>query len=96
MLELVIMLLTTLASLTVIDRAAAAGFLQGSLTRVFAGASTSVATTSFLYGYTNLDSFINACLDGLLGFPGYAFIASILFTIGVWVNNIWQVNKAIQ
>lgn len=95
MLELVIMILTTLASLTVIDRAAAAGFLNGALTRVFAGAGASVATTSFLYGYTNLDSFINACLDGMLGFPGYLFIASLLFVAGVWVNNLWVERQAI-
>ena len=95
MFELVIMILTTLASLTIIDRAAAAGFLQGSLTRVFAGSSASIASTSFLYGYTNLDSFINACIDGMLGFPGYAFIGSILFVAAVWINNLYVENQAI-
>lgn len=95
MFEFFIFVLTTLASLTIIDRAASAGFLQGSLTRVFAGSSTSIATTSFLYGYTNLDSFINACLDGMLGFPGYAFIASILFVAAVWINNLYVENQAI-
>lgn len=95
MLEWVIMILSVLASITIIDRAAAAGFLNGALTRVFAGSSASIATTSFLYGYTNLDSFINACIDGLIGFPGYAFIFALLFTAGVWVSNLWTENQAI-
>ena len=96
MLEFFIFVLTTLASLTIIDRAAAAGFLQGSLTRVFAGSSASIATSSFLYGYTNLDSFINACIDGLLGFPGYAFIGSLLFVAAVWINNLYVESQAIM
>lgn len=95
MLELIIMILSVLVSLTIVDRAAAAGFLNGSLTRVFAGSSTSVVSTSFLYGYTNLDSFINACIDGLVGFPGYFFIFSLLFVAGVWVSNLWVENQAI-
>jgi hypothetical protein len=95
MLEWVIMILSVLASITIVDRAAAAGFLNGALTRVFAGSSASIATTSFLYGYTNLDSFINACIDGLIGFPGYLFILALLFTAGVWVSNLWTENQAI-
>ena len=95
MLEWIIMILTVLASLTIVDRAAAAGFLNSALTRVFAGSSASIATTSFLYGYTNLDSFINACIDGMIGFPGYFFVGSLLFVGVVWVNNLWVENQAI-
>lgn len=96
MLELVIMILSVLVSITIVDRAAASGFLNGALTRVFAGSSASVATSSFLYGYTNLDSFINACVDGLIGFPGYLFIGSLLFVAAVWTNNLILENQAIR
>lgn len=95
MLELIIMILSVLTSITIVDRAAAAGFLNGALTRVFAGSSASIVSTSFLYGYTNLDSFINACIDGLVGFPGYFFIFSLLFVASVWVSNLWVENQAI-
>ncbi len=95
MLELIIMILSVLASITIVDRAAAAGFLNGALTRVFAGSSASIVSTSFLYGYTNLDSFINACIDGLVGFPGYFFIFSLLFVASVWASNLWVENQAI-
>jgi hypothetical protein len=42
-----------------------------------------------------LDSFINACIDGLVGFPGYFFIFSLLFVASVWVSNLWVENQAI-
>jgi len=41
-------LITVLASLTVVDRAQAAGFLNGGLTRTVAGGSTAIVTQSWL------------------------------------------------
>lgn len=96
MLEIFLIAITTLASVSIVDRAASAGFLNGALTRGFAGASTSIVSTNFLYGYTNLDAFINACIDGVIGFPGYAFLFSIAMLAAVWISNLIEVGSAIR
>lgn len=84
----IIGILTVLFSITVIDRAQAAGFLNGALSRTVAGGSTAIVSQTWLYGYTNLDSFINACIDGVLGITGYLFILALLTLGAVWVGNL--------
>jgi len=88
-------LITVLASLTAVDRAQAAGFLNGGLTRTVAGGSTAIVTQSWLYGYTNLDSFVNACIDGVLGVSGYLFLLSIMTLLAVWVGNLMTYDRPI-
>ena len=95
MVDVVVVLLSALASISIVGRAATSGLLNGALTRTVAGAGTAFATQEWLYGYTNLDSYVNACLDGTLGLPGFAFVAAILITAGVWINNVIQYRQAI-
>lgn len=95
MIGTIVGIIAMLASLTVIDRAVAAGFLNGSLTRGVVGGSVAITSQSFLYGYTNLESFINACASGVVGLAGYAFLASLALLAAVWINNLIQTRQAI-
>lgn len=95
MLDWIIYILTLLLSLTVVQNAGATGALNGAFQRGFAGVSTQLVSTKFLLSYTNLETFIRACLDGLLGFFGYLFIASLAVLIVVWVNNLIEFEVAI-
>jgi hypothetical protein len=93
--EVIMVALSALASLTIVGRAAEGGLFNSALTRTVAGGSAAVATQTFLYGYTNLDSFIQACINGSIGLAGYLFVAAIIFTAGVWVNNLIAYRQAI-
>ena len=84
----IIVILSVLASTTIVGKAAEGGLFNSALTRTVAGGSATVATQSFLFGYTNLDTYVNACINGSLGLAGYLFIAAILITAGIWLNNI--------
>lgn len=95
MFEWIIYILTLLLSLTVVQNAGAAGALNGAFQRGFAGVSTQLVSTKFLLSYTNFETFIRACLDGLLGLFGYLFIASLATLIVVWVNNLIEFEVAI-
>ena len=59
-LVILIVIGSILGSTSLIGAASKNGFLNGGLTRGVAGGTASVASSSFLVGYTNLDSFINA------------------------------------
>lgn len=95
MLSTIVGIIAMLTSLTIIDRAAAAGFLNGTLTRGVVGGSVALTSQTFLYGYTNLESFINACASGVVGLSGYAFLASLALLAAVWINNLIQTRQAI-
>lgn len=92
----IIVLVASLASLTVIERAASAEFLNGGLKRGVAGGTASFVGSGFLEGYTNLDSYLAACANGSLGITGFFLIGSLLLLAGVWVNNLLQVGQAIR
>lgn len=96
MLDVIIYLTTLLLSLSVIQAAGAAGALNGAFQRGFAGISTQVVSSKFLLSYTNLETFIRACINGQIGTIGYLFIASLAFLIITWINNIIEYQKAIM
>lgn len=95
MLDWLIYIITLLISLTLIQNAGAAGALNGVFQRGFAGVSTQIVSTKFLISYTNLETFIRACLDGQIGITGYFFIGSLAFLIITWVNNLIEYETAI-
>jgi len=95
MFEWVIYIITLLISLTLIQNAGAAGALNGVFQRGFAGVSTQIVSTKFLLSYTNLETFIRACLEGQIGITGYFFIGSLAFLIITWVNNLIEYETAI-
>ena len=96
MIELLIILATVLISITVVGRAGEAGYLNGALQRGFAGVSTQVVSANFLISYTNFETFIYACLDGMLGNSGYAFLLAFGVLLIVWINNLIEYRQAIM
>lgn len=73
-----------------------AGYLNGGLQRGFAGVSTQIVSSKFLFSYTNFESFIRACFDGVLGISGYAFLLSLGILLIVWINNLLDYRQAIM
>lgn len=96
MMEIILYILTLLASISVIQTAGANGALNGVFTRGFAGVSTQVVSLKFLNAYTNTESFLRACAEGYLGITGYLFLGSIVALILVWVNNLIEFEQAIM
>lgn len=96
MIETLVILSTVLISITVVSRAGAAGYLNGSLQRGFAGVSTQIVSANFLLSYTNFETFVYACFDGMLGISGYAFLLSFGILLIVWINNLIEYRQAIM
>jgi len=93
---IIIFLGAVLGSTSVIASAAKAGFLNGTLTRSVAGGALSLTSSSFLHGYTNLESFVNACYNGSLGFSGFFFIGGLVALLITWVSNLIEYKVAIK
>lgn len=96
MIETIVYIATLLISLTVVGRAGDAGYLNGALQRGFAGVSTQVVSANFLLSYTNFETFVRACFDGILGISGYAFLLALGTLLIVWVNNLIEYRQAIM
>ena len=84
-----------LSSVSLVGMAQANGAFGGSLTRTVAGGVTSITSGTFLFQYTNLESFISACAIGNLGFSGYVFIGGLSALIITWVTNLIEYRKVI-
>jgi hypothetical protein len=95
MFDIIIYILTLLASLSIVGAAGKAGVLNSALQRGFAGVSTQVVSSNFLLSYTNTESFLRACLEGEVGLVGYLFIASLSLLILTWVSNLYNYRQAI-
>ncbi len=95
MFEIIIYILTLLASLTVVGSASSAGALNGAFSRGFAGVSTQIVSTKWLISYTNTESFLRACLEGQVGIIGYIFLASLGALILTWTTNLYNYRQAI-
>lgn len=93
---IIIFLGAILGSTSLIAAAAKSGYLNGSLTRSVAGGSLSLVSSGFLHGYTNLESFVNACFNGSLGFSGYVFIGGLFALLITWVSNLIEYKVAVQ
>lgn len=85
-----------LGSTSLISSAAKNGYLQGALSRSIAGGSATVASSTFLSGYTNLESYINAAFNGSIGFAGYVFIGGLVAVLITWVSNLINYQVAIR
>lgn len=96
MIETFVYLATLLISITVVGRAGEAGYLNGALQRGFAGVSTQVVSANFLLSYTNFETYVRACFDGVLGISGYAFLLAFGVLLIVWVNNLIEYRQAIM
>jgi len=83
---------SVLGSTSIISTIAKNGGLNGGLTRGIAGGSIGVASSTFLTGYTNLESFISAAGNGSLGFSGFVFIGGLAALLITWASNLIQYN----
>jgi hypothetical protein len=95
MFEMILYIITLLASLSVVQMAGANGVLNGAFQRGFAGLSTQIVSSKFLLSYTNFETFLRACLEGQIGVFGYLFLGSFAVLIIVWVNNLIEYEVAI-
>lgn len=96
MVMLLISVITALLAINVVGIASDNGYLNSVFTRSFAGVGTQITSTSFLVQYTNLETFIIACLEGYLGVIGYLFIGSLALLALIWTNNIYEYRQAIM
>lgn len=95
MIDIIIYIATLLISLFVVGSASDNGFLNSGLTRAFGGISTQVVSASWLYQYTNFETFLYGCLNGQVGIIGYFFIASLSLLLVIWINNLVEYRQAI-
>ena len=84
-----------LSSISIVGMAQANGAFSGSLGRTVAGGVTSITSGTFLFQYTNLESFIVACSIGNLGLSGYVFIGGLSALIITWTTNLIEYRKVI-
>ena len=85
-----------LSSVSIVGYANSAGAFSGALSRTVAGGAASFTSSVFLVGYTNLDSFLNACISGSLGISGYVFIGGLAALLITWVSNLIEYRSAIM
>lgn len=95
MIEPIIYLSTLLITLTVVGKAGDAGYLNGAFQRGFAGVSTQIVSANFLLSYTNFETYIRACFEGMIGLSGYAFLLALGVLLVVWINNLYEFRQAI-
>jgi len=87
MVNILVLLITTLISMSIVGKAWERGAFGGNLGRAVAGGSVGVVSNKFLVGYTQFESILNASFTGGLGFVGYFFILGTSFLILVWISN---------
>ena len=93
---ILVQILAVVFGVGVVQFAGNAGALNGRLRASVLGGGTTYTAGSVLSGYSSVESYLRACLDGDLGASGLALIASIGFLIFVWVFNFYQVQRVVQ
>lgn len=94
---LILMLIgSVLGSTSLVNAAAKNGFLNSGLTRSIAGGTTAIASSNFMIGYTNLESFISAAANGSLGLAGFFFIGGLAALLITWAGNLIEFGVAIK
>ena len=94
--EVIVLMLTSLISISLVGKAWEGGYLGGNLGRAFAGGSLGIVSNKFLVGYTQFESVIGASFRGVLGFSGYFFLAGLSLLILVWITNFIEYRVLIQ
>ncbi len=77
-----------LGSTSIVSAISKNGGLNGGLTRGIVGGSSSFVGSSYLIGYTNLEMFITASINGSLGFGGFVFIGGLSALLITWISNL--------
>lgn len=79
-----------LVSTSITTQAAKSGFLSNGLLRGVAGGGTFITSGTFLVGYTNLESFITASINGSLGISGFVFLGGFIALLVTWASNFYN------
>ena len=93
---ILVQVLSVVFGLGVVQTAAKAGAFQGRLKASLLGGSTTYTAGTVLSGYSGVESYFLACLDGDLGASGIALVASAGFLVFVWVTNFIQIQRVVQ
>lgn len=83
-------------STSIVNGLAKNNFLNSGLTRGVAGGTTAIASSNFLVGYTNLESFISASANGSLGLSGFVFIGGLAALLITWGANLIEFRSLIK
>lgn len=89
-LTIIIILGSLLGSTSIINGLAESGFMNNALTRGVAGGTLTITSSSFLAGYTNLESFISASANGSLGISGFVFLGGLVALLFTWASNLLE------
>jgi len=93
---IIIFISSILVSTSIVGGLAESGFMNGALTRSVAGGSIAFTSSNFLVGYTNLEFFISASINGELGLSGFVFIGGLVALLITWFSNILEFGVAIK
>lgn len=93
---IIILIGSVLGSTSIVNAMAKNGFLNSGLTRAVAGGSTAIASSNFMVGYTNLESFITASANGSLGLAGFFFIGGLAALLITWAGNLIEFGVAVK
>lgn len=89
-LTIIILLGSILGSTSIVNGLAESGFLNSALTRSVAGGSIALTSSSYLVGFTNLESFISASANGSLGIAGFVFLGGLVALLLTWFSNLLE------
>jgi len=93
---IIIVIGSILGSTSIINAAAKNGFLSSGLTRSVAGGVATISSSSFMIGYTNVETFISAAANGSLGLAGFFFIGGLAALLITWAGNLLEFGSAIK
>jgi hypothetical protein len=93
---IIIIIGSVLGSTSLVNAAAKNGFLNSGLTRSVAGGSAAIASSNFMVGYTNLETFISAAANGSLGLAGFFFIGGLAALLITWAGNLIEFGVAVK
>jgi hypothetical protein len=93
---ILVQILSVVFGVGVVQTAGKAGAFQGRFKSAFLGGGTTWTAGTVLSGFSGVESYLRACLDGDLGASGIALVASTGFLVFVWAFNFVQVQRVVQ
>lgn len=94
--EALLYLGTILGAVSITNGFYDSGFLRNGYQRFIAGTGTTLVSSEWLQGYTNLESFIRASANGSLGFGGFVFVGGLIALVITWSGNLIYHKKAVM
>ena len=85
---IIILVFSALVSFTALNLLMMIRPLSGGILRGFVGSSSGGLTATIAENYIPTFSFIEACLEGSVGWVGYFYVGSLAFLFAVWGWNL--------